>query len=197
MFCSHCGNQARENTKFCTNCGHQLESSTTASHSSATQAPLGFYAVSSTRMVVMTITTFGLYHLVWFYRNWDQVKAKERVKISPFWRAFFSPLFYSDLANRVLKTAKASGYEYEYSYVWLAIAYFALLITYKLPDPGWLLGLLAFWPLLPVVKAIAFTAKKHGVKQKEIEKFSTGEVIVAIAGGIFLLLALIGTFGIE
>ncbi|MGY0646353.1 MAG: DUF4234 domain-containing protein, partial [Paraglaciecola chathamensis] len=60
-----------------------------------------YFTVSTFKLVVMSIFTFGIYDLYWFYRNWTALKKLERPEIMPFWRAFFAPLFAYSLFSRI------------------------------------------------------------------------------------------------
>jgi len=44
-------------------------------------ASLKFFTTSTLKFVVMSICTFGLYELYWFYKNWVQVKARDGTSI--------------------------------------------------------------------------------------------------------------------
>ena len=49
-----------------------------------------FFAVSVTKLVVLSFCTLGVYPIYWFYINWKIIKEQEQVHILPFWRAIFS-----------------------------------------------------------------------------------------------------------
>lgn len=42
------------------------------------------------KLVVLSLITFGLYEIVWFYKYWKTIKDSNGEKISPFWRALFA-----------------------------------------------------------------------------------------------------------
>ena len=52
------------------------------------------YAVSTTKLYVMSVFTFGLYMWYWYYKNWEIERNRTNEDISPFWRAVFC-LFYT------------------------------------------------------------------------------------------------------
>ena len=41
-----------------------------------TSAELPFYCVSTMKLSILSFTTFGLYELFWFYKNWVKVRAR-------------------------------------------------------------------------------------------------------------------------
>ena len=59
-----------------------------------------FFAVSKTKLVIMSIATSTLYQLVWFYLNWRQVR-RSGAMVAPFVRTLFAPIFCYALFDRV------------------------------------------------------------------------------------------------
>ena len=57
-----------------------------------------FFAPPLIKLVVMSLTTLGLYVLYWFYRNWKTIKLRGHDGIMPFWRAVF-PLIWLNCFN--------------------------------------------------------------------------------------------------
>jgi len=118
--------------------------------------PLGepaYFPVSTTKFIVMSVATGGLYELYWSYRNWKFVKHHESRKIMPFWRAFFVLFFHYDLL-KTIKRDLGVRVPVDYSAGWLTVAYLVWLLTWRLPDPFWIVSYMTFVPLLPVVAAI-------------------------------------------
>jgi len=72
-----------------------------------TGAELPFYCVSTMKLSILSLATFGLYQLFWFYKNWVKVRARSCYVMSPFWRAVFSPLFCYPLASGVNSAAES------------------------------------------------------------------------------------------
>ena len=103
-----------------------------------------FSPVRLDKFVLMSILTFGLYELVWFYRNWRYVKQAENSNIWPWARAFFAPLWYYALLKRLDYTNAAI----------LVVAYWLLVSLWRLPDPYFLVSTLSFLPLMPAVQRI-------------------------------------------
>src|SRR5262245_38387740 len=54
---------------------------------------LPFFAVSITKFVVMSICTFSIYEVYWFYKNWRRIMDRENLHIFPFTRAIFAVFF--------------------------------------------------------------------------------------------------------
>jgi len=66
-----------------------------------TGGALPFYCVSTMKFSILSLATFGLYELFWFYKNWAIVRARSDRDISPFGRALFSPFFCYSFASAV------------------------------------------------------------------------------------------------
>lgn len=65
------------------------------------QAMGSYYGMSVTKLWVMSILTFGLYNLAFFYRHWRHLRDYEQQDVSPFWRTVFSPFMYFGLNSQV------------------------------------------------------------------------------------------------
>ncbi len=76
------------------------------------------------KFILLSISTFRIYELVWFYRNWKFLKAEKNLKISPFWRAFFCPLWAGSIAGYIQKYMKEKKIPCDYSPIRIGIRYF-------------------------------------------------------------------------
>jgi hypothetical protein len=65
----------------------------------ADSIPTPFYVVSTTKVAVLTIATFGLYELYWFWRHWKLHRIDGKLDIWPVPRAVFS-IFFAHALNR-------------------------------------------------------------------------------------------------
>lgn len=52
-----------------------------------------FYVVSQTKLLVLFVSTFGLYTIYWFYKHWDTYKKSTNENVSPVMRGIFSIFF--------------------------------------------------------------------------------------------------------
>jgi hypothetical protein len=55
--------------------------------SGAHDADLHFFAVSPIKMVVLSVCTFGIYQIYWFYKHWVLIKERSEPLIVPWARA--------------------------------------------------------------------------------------------------------------
>jgi hypothetical protein len=96
-----------------------------------------YYPVSPLKLVLLSVCTFSIYDLYWFYRQWKFVRVRDDSKIMPFWRAFFGVFWFYPLLREV---DRSGARDRTASNVLLAIVYFLLAAIWRLPDPYWLLS---------------------------------------------------------
>lgn len=60
-----------------------------------------FFPVSTTKLLVMSLCTWGVYEAYWYYRNWHLVRSRTGEKMWPIGRALFPFLFCYELFVRV------------------------------------------------------------------------------------------------
>jgi len=108
-----------------------------------------YFTVGAVKFAVMSLTTCGLYELFWFHKNWKIIRERDRLDISPFWRAVFAPLWSFSLGERFAKQASANDVVISLPVVPLGIMYLVVSALWRLPEPYWLLSLLSFVPIMP------------------------------------------------
>ncbi len=118
---------------------------------SVTEATAPFFPVSATKLALLSFCSVGIYEVYWFYKNWVLVKERERSDIRPFWRALFAVIFCFPLFKRIDDkiTAEDSRAAFFDPGI-MAILYIALNLSWRLPDPFWLISLFTLLPLLSV-----------------------------------------------
>jgi hypothetical protein len=160
-----------------------------------TDQPL-FFSVSGLKLVVMSTVTFGIYELYWLYRHWRAVREHfGRSDIMPFWRAFFGFFFCYQLFKTVKDTADSHGVPSRFSPGLLAVAWIALTLCWKLPDPFWLIDVFAVLPLLTVQRAInSLHSQLPTTDYDHNRKFTAANIVGIVVGGLLFVLAIIGSF---
>ena len=195
MYCNKCGQQQEENSKFCRSCsatqgiGQQEEK---IAGNSTVSVDRQFYVIPVGKFIFLSIITFGMYELFWFAKNWIMIKNQEKSNIWPIARTIFAIFFFSELATKVLKSAKDKGYSKNYSPIFLAIIYFVSSLLSQAPGNFWLLGFISTLTFVPVLKAVLYNNEKSQNKMNDFEKYKTGEIIAIVLGGIFWVFVLIG-----
>lgn len=157
------------------------------------QDALPFFAVATHKFVAMSLVTIGLYQYYWFYKQWRCVaRAAPREPMSPFWRTFFTPLFAFSLFARIGARAELEKLTPGWNDVVLGIAYLLLSSSWRLPEPWWLISLLAFAPVIPVQRTIDAINRRHASGPLPNRNYSGSNVVGIIVGGGILLLVVIG-----
>ncbi|MDO8657590.1 MAG: hypothetical protein Q7K55_02520 [Candidatus Levybacteria bacterium] len=151
------------------------------------------YAMTNTKLIMLTILTLGLYEIYWFYKQWRYVKQAKDLNVTPWARGLFSPLFAYPLFKHIFELARKAGERHTPSAGWLAVAYFVLMMVGRAEGWVWMISLASFWPLLPVQSRVNMLWSKENPKGELKTHFSTKEVIVMIIGGIILVFALLGS----
>lgn len=151
-----------------------------------------FFPTSTTKLVVMSICTFGIYQLYWFYKNWQFIKESQGLKIRPFWRAIFIFIFCHSLFKTVRDYAKDNNVHAEYSPEWLTFGFIFISIMWKLPDPVGIVSSFAVLTLLPVQGAINAINTKVSPNVRINDKFKGWNIAGIILGVILWALVFIG-----
>jgi len=164
-----------------------------APYSPAVRTP-AFFAVSVTKLIVLSICTMGLYGLFWFYKNWRLIRQREQSDILPGARAFFAVLFCYACFSRIRESGQKAGIEPGLPAGPLAAGWILTTMTWRLPEPYWMLAFLAIIFLVPVQayanRVNAALAPGHDPNRR-FTKWNW--LAVAIGVPMFLLL-LIGLF---
>lgn len=203
--CPDCGAQVSPLAPACASCGRPqhsnvfppppppLPSAPVASVWGDT-VEIALHPMSGTKLLVMSLCTFGLYHIYWFYRNWKlRNELRRRGVLAPL-RAIFAPIFAYSLFEDVDVEVRRWGVTPGWNAAALAIAYFLLNIVTRLADSLWLVGLLSVLPILAVQRTIN-EANARSTRPAPVNAAYSGLNIAGmVLGGIALLLALLGTF---
>ncbi|MBE8993966.1 hypothetical protein [Microcystis aeruginosa] len=73
---------------------------TTESDAPPPAKPLFLY-IPTGRLIILSIFSLSLYQAYWIYKNWQYVKERDNLNISPFWRSFFGIFFCHSLLRRI------------------------------------------------------------------------------------------------
>ena len=142
----------------------------------------------------MSIVTFGMYELYWAYQEWKRIKMRTSDDLSPFWRAAFGGLWGFSLFARIRKDALSRSVPVHWWAGFLGTFYLLMGVLWELPDPWWLISLLTFVPLVPVVLTIRLVHDRLPGERDRNTRFTALNVVALVLGGIWVVLAVIGTF---
>ena len=152
-----------------------------------------FFSVSPLKLVVMSVATFGIYELFWFFANWQRMKKRGRY-VSPFWRTLFATLFCYSLFKTVKETATSSGVSARFSPGFLALGWVLVNLMWRLPDPFWLISVAAVVFLVPVQKAMTDVNEALYPGHDPNTRFTPWNMAAIACGGLFMALAIVGIF---
>jgi len=153
-----------------------------------------YFTASTFKLSIMSVGTFGLYELYWFYRNWALIKARTGQGISPVWRSAFAPIWAYSCFRHIKNSAKDNKFTESLSIGVLAVIFFILQALWRLPDPLWLVSFLTFVPIIPVNSVAININKKLTPSLEENNKLSASNLTGLAIGVAILLLSLIGLF---
>ena len=90
-FCRECGTETESFHRYCRNCGAEVGTGATemgVSRPVAQEvAPVLNYYLSPTRILLMSVLSFGLYLLYWFYLTWKHYRDRTDTEVYPIWHA--------------------------------------------------------------------------------------------------------------
>jgi hypothetical protein len=151
------------------------------------------FPVSLLKLTVMSIATLGIYELYWFYKNWNLIKQREKIKMAPFWRAFFAYLFCYQCFSDIRAQAASLGLRQSLPAGPLAVGWIITSLLWKLPDPYWFVSFFSFVFILPV-QALANRVNARITSDYDPNQEFTGwNWAGVVVGAIILTLAILGT----
>jgi len=187
MECKNCHKILSESAAICDKCGSTVPEE---------KPEIQYYSISWQRFLFLSIITFGLFEVFWFYKNWKAVKKFENSKIIPLGRAVFAILNCYWLFKRILKSAGRLDNQWNasfYSPLLIAISYIVLVMIYceintKSVYLMCLMNAISIAPLLIVQQAANYSNEKnHQIVVKN--EFSVLTAIVFVFFAFFLFTA--------
>ncbi len=145
---------------------------------------LPFHSISFLKFVLLTVATFGIYEIWWFYEHWRQVRNTTGARLTPVARAIFSPVFCYSLFKRVKDNLEEQTLHSRFSPGLLSVGYIALLMTQRLPDPYWLISFLSILPLLIMQAGVNRLHYQIDPGYDRNGRFGLGGGVLLVLGGI-------------
>ncbi|MBX3712327.1 MAG: DUF4234 domain-containing protein [Lysobacter sp.] len=170
----------------------------------AASRPTPFYVVSTAKVAVLSIVTFGLYTLYWFWRHWKLHKIDRKLDIWPVPRAVFSIFFAHSLNSEIDHRITRNGERHRWSPgLWATlyvVAVIASRIANRVPETVMSaeMALLASMTAVFAITASLFHAQRAAnIASGDPQALSNNRFTVAnwvwiVLGGLFWLLLGIG-----
>ena len=158
----------------------------------AQEAPTPFFAVSIRKLVVLSFCTFGLYEIYWFFKNWQLIKAREGINISPAPRAIFAVFYCYQCFRRIRDFQARASDDSKLAAGRLAFGWIVTTLLHKLPGAYWMISLLAFMFIIPVqmyANEINATNSPGYIRNNRLTGWNWVAVVI---GGILIALNIIG-----
>lgn len=176
MYCTKCGKVSSDDSRFCGFCGSSLEQYSRM--------------IAVWKFILLSVVTFGLYELYWFYKTWKFLKERNNLNISPFWRTVFSGLYAGSNAKHVLNISKTVNYQGNYSPTIIGLTYFGLNLTNSLSEPYFLLAFLGFIPLIPIVRAMNYYWQQENPNLLQ-KGFTAWQIILIMLGAVLVIFTIL------
>jgi hypothetical protein len=157
----------------------------------AMQDETPYFAVSLLKLAVLSSCTFGIYQLYWFYKNWEAIRRRTGAQIQPFWRAVFAAIFCYRCFNFVGQDARQRGLKSPPMGL-LACGWILCEISYRLPDPLWLVTFLSFLFVLPVQSLANKIIALETPKADSNTRFDGWNWAAVVAGVLWWGLCIVG-----
>jgi hypothetical protein len=154
------------------------------------------YAVSTYKLILMSICTYGVYNLYWFYRNWDGLRKYKNDSYSPLLRAWLFPIFMFFCFKEIKKIAIENNVDVGWNEFFITILYFAFLSGWYIPYM-FILGILPGLALVNVNLTCVAINRKQGMQDINEFSFNLKNYIILAVGGILVTTSLIRVYMYE
>ena len=158
------------------------------------EGQFNFYTVGPLKFALLALTTFGIFVLYWFYKNWDFIRQRENEAIWPFWRAVFTGFWTFSMGGRLHAYAAQRGYSLEFPHVPIGIAFLLLNVAARADGPLALLSYIGFLIITPFDFAARRVNGGGQLAEPTHGGFSALNVVWIILGSVLLFFAVLGTF---
>ena len=151
-----------------------------------------FFAVSVSKLIVMSIFTFGFYDFYWFYKNWDALRQRGE-NVTPFLRAFFHTFTSFWLFKHIRAQAETISPSAKLPAGPLAVAWLIASGLWGLPSIWGLVGGMAgFFVLVPVQSMVNWINTEIDPNHDRNATYSGWNIAAIIMGGCLVALVIVG-----
>lgn len=153
-----------------------------------------YFPVSVPKLVVMSIASFGAYHLLWHYRNWQRYRARSNRRFSVLVRTILGPIFVFRLFERLQHDLRATALPGIAEPGVLALLYLCCNALLTLPEPWWALAALNTVPLAIAQAGVNRLNRQVAPLAPRNDRYSGWNVLLIVVGLLLVGLTLLGLF---
>jgi len=151
-----------------------------------------YFPVSLTKLLVMSLCTFGLYQPYWLFSQWYYVKEREKTDISLLLRVLFAIFFCYPLFRRIQATAKVQNISPSFAAAPCAAGW--IIFVLATPSPLFFLSVLSVLFLLPVQRTVNAINLMADPQHDPNSTFTVLNKTTIVIGGLLWVLAIFGLF---
>jgi len=158
------------------------------------EARVRWFQVGSVKLTIMSMATFGLYDVYWFYKQWARLnETGNRSPVWPIWRALLTLIFCYSLFAEIEQSAVEAGLTRRFSPGLLALAFIALSLTGWMPGGWWALNFLSVIPLVLVQRLASAVEAANAPAPVRNTRLSLWNWLVVVPAALIWALVLVGT----
>ena len=157
-----------------------------------------FLYISNTRLIILSILSWGLYEIYWIYKNWRYLKERDRLDIRPFWRGWFGIFYCHSLLGTIhIDRELRATREPSFSPGALATAWIVLMIVANIVGRStdsiismascFVPTFLCFVPVQSYINSV----NRDVVPHAPYAKWSSGHVVCIVFGLLIWMLSLL------
>lgn len=161
-----------------------------------------FLYIPVSRLIIMSIISFGLYEAYWIYKNWRYLNDRDDLQIQPFWRGVFGIFYCHGILKSIHNDSVANKYEKAkfsaggLTTGWIILRYLGYAFS-RVNIIGGAIGLIIFPSYLFFVPVQNYINHVNSAKKPkpEYNSWSAGHILCLIIGLIYWLVVLITLSG--
>jgi len=153
-----------------------------------------YFPVSIPKLVVMSIASFGVYHLLWHYQNWKRYRARSARPFSVLARTILGPIFAFRLFERLQHDLRETALPRIPEPGVLALLYLGCNAFVTLPEPWWALSALNTIPLAVAQVGVNRLNRLIAPAAPRNDGYSGWNVLLIVIGMLLVGLTLLGLF---
>lgn len=165
-----------------------------------------FLYIPMSRLVTMSIFSFGFYQAYWIYKNWRFIKEQKNLRITPFWRGIFGVFFIHDLLKRIAADRNLGKFgPPKFSVAGISTGWIVMIVLSNVIGRADSLGLLLLSIVLSCSSVLCLLPVQRFINEgnelrpsrPSYTPWSAGQILVIVATGVLFLLSFFGAFVLD